>query len=292
MRFAIFSFGFSIENRSIIESTLEEFLDSKHQISLYAPLAKFLNISNGDHMLTWSNTSDLVDQRIDFFFSLGGDGTILRSVQKVKDTAIPIVGINLGRMGFLANVAKNDIIQTLKQLESGDYQVQERTLISLLSDIIDFQDNNIALNECTILKTDSSSMITIHAYLNNDYLNTYWCDGLIISTPTGSTAYSLSCGGPILEPGSKSFVITPVAPHTLTVRPLVIPDDMELSFEIEGRSEHYLCTLDSRKAFIDESQRLRIKRASFCASLVRFKESEFIDSLRLKLNWGQDVRNW
>ncbi|MFK7934494.1 MAG: NAD kinase [Saprospiraceae bacterium] len=234
---------------------------------------------------------DFAVRRIDFVITLGGDGTILNAVTMVRDTNIPILGINLGRLGFLASVEKKRIREAISLLKKGTYAIDERRLLYLESNIPIFGETRFALNDCTFLKRDTSSMITIHTYINGAYLNSYWADGLIIATPTGSTGYSLSCGGPIVFPNSGNFVITPVAPHNLNVRPVVISDDSIISFEVEGRAENFLCTLDSRFETITSAHQLAVRRNDFTAKIVRLHEAGFLHTLRNKLTWGIDARN-
>ena len=229
---------------------------------------------------------------IDYIFSVGGDGTLLDTITIVRDTHIPIVGINIGRLGFLASIGKDEIASCIDALEQGTISRDERTLIHLDSNIPDlFKGNNFALNEFTIHKKDSSAMITIHTYINGEFLMSYWADGLIISTPTGSTGYSLSCGGPIIFPTSENFVITPVAPHNLNIRPIIVSDASVISFEIEGRSEHFLVTLDSRFETVDASVQLAVRKENFTVILIRPNEQNFLDTLRNKLGLGVDQRN-
>ncbi len=225
-------------------------------------------------------------------FSIGGDGTLLETVNLVRDSQIPVLGINTGRLGFLANINKDDIKMAVKAVVEGNYTLEDRAVLELrTSDKTLFQDFSFALNELTVHKKDSSSMITIHTYINDRYLNSYWADGLIIATPTGSTAYSLSCGGPIIVPGSKNFVITPIAAHNLNVRPVVVPDDNEIRLHVEGRSSQFLASLDSRSEPIDSSVQLTIKRAPFNVSLIVLEHQNFLDTIRNKLMWGLDRRN-
>ena len=231
-------------------------------------------------------------KRFSFMITLGGDGTILNATTLVRDSSVPIVGINLGRLGFLASIEKAMIAETIEMLRAGYYEVEEREMLELVSEHGLFGEMAFALNDFTLLKRDTSSMITIHAYVNGDYLNSYWADGLIVATPTGSTGYSLSCGGPIVFPGSGNFVITPVAPHNLNVRPIVISDDSIVSFEVEGRAENFLCTLDSRHEVIDEEQSpLAVRKGAFATHLVRIKDRSFLHTIRGKLHWGKDARN-
>lgn len=234
---------------------------------------------------------DLIN-RIDYMFSVGGDGTLLDTITIVKDTNIPIVGINIGRLGFLANIGKDEIVSLIDALEQGAFTRDERTLIHLDSNLPGLFDGDAyALNEFTIHKKDSSAMIVIHTYINGEFLMSYWADGLIVSTPTGSTGYSLSCGGPIIFPTSENFVITPVAPHNLNIRPIVVSDNSVISFEIEGRSDHFLVTLDSRYESVDASVQLAVRKEAFTVTLIRPNEQHFLDTLRSKLSLGLDQRN-
>lgn len=239
----------------------------------------------------FENHLDFSVKKIDFFITMGGDGTILDALTLVQDSGVPIVGINLGRLGFLASIEKKRIREAILSLQKGMYTIQERTMLYLESNFPLFNGQPFALNDFTLLKRDTSSMITVHTYINGAYLNSYWADGLIIATPTGSTAYSLSCGGPIIFPGSGNFVVTPVAPHNLNVRPIVIPDDSVLTFEIEGRTENYLCTLDSRFDVVTVQHQLAIRKNDFSARIVQLHDVHFMETLHKKLAWGTDARN-
>jgi len=227
----------------------------------------------------------------DFIFSVGGDGTLLESVMQANARQIPILGINTGRLGFLATVSPDLLEDSLAALFEGQFKIEDRALISLLSDTDLFEEYNFALNDFTINKTDTSSMVTIHAYLDGEFLNSYWSDGLIVSTPTGSTGYSLSCGGPVVLPTNDVFIITPISPHNLNVRPMIIPDGSELSFKVESRSNNFLVSLDSRFRIVDETIALTVKKGKFKARLVKFNQGNFIETLRTKLHWGLDARN-
>lgn len=240
--------------------------------------------------LLYTNHRDL-HRNADFMISLGGDGTMLDAVCFIANSNIPIIGINLGRLGFLAAIPENEIEIALTALIKGSYTIDKRTLVHLDSSIPLFGDSPFALNEFTLHRKDSSSMIKIHTYLNGEFLNTYWADGLIVSTPTGSTGYSLSCNGPLVFPQTSSFVITPVAPHNLNIRPIVVPDNTVISFEIEGRTDNFLCTLDSRVETITRDVQLAVKKEDFTISLVRLDEHNFLKTIRQKLYWGIDSRN-
>lgn len=227
----------------------------------------------------------------DMLFSLGGDGTLLDTVTYVGSSNIPIIGINLGRLGFLAAIPEEEVDNAILSLVRGSYTTEKRTLIHLDSNIPLFDGAPFALNEFTLHRKDSSSMIKIHTYLNGAFLNTYWADGLIVATPTGSTGYSLSCNGPVVFPQTSSFVITPVAPHNLNTRSIVVPDDNVISFEVEGRTDQYLCTLDARTESITSEVQLAVRKEHFTISLVRPDEHNFLNTIRQKLYWGADRRN-
>ena len=231
------------------------------------------------------------DNHCDFIFSVGGDGTFLHSVLNIRNFSIPVIGVNSGRLGFLADIAENQVNKALATIFNHDFKVIERTMLQV--DFIGREnlDFNFALNEMTVLKTDTSSMINIYAYVGNALLNNYWADGLIIATPTGSTAYSLSVGGPILTPDSENFVITPLAPHNLTVRPIVVPDNYEIVLKVEGRGTHFLASLDFRSVPVELTTEIRIKKAGFKLKTLQLPEQSFFSTLRSKLMWGIDRRN-
>jgi NAD+ kinase len=223
--------------------------------------------------------------------SLGGDGTLLDTVTLVQNKGIPVLGVNYGRLGFLANIGKEDLHVAIRALANRTYVKEKRTLIHLDANIPIFNNMPYALNEFTLQKKDSSSMIKINTYLNGEFLNTYWADGLIVATPTGSTGYSLSCNGPIVFPDSGSFVITPISPHNLNIRPIVVPDNNIISFDIEGRTDSIICTLDSRRVVVPKEIQLAVKKENFCINLIRLNENNFLQTLRNKLSWGLDKRN-
>ena len=241
---------------------------------------------------TFHSYSEL-DSSFDIMISIGGDGTILRAATLVRDSGIPILGVNAGRLGFLAMVQKDEISEFLQFVIEKKYTISERTLISLTSssEISNIEDLNFAMNEISVSRKDTTSMITIETYLDGEFLNSYWADGLIIATPTGSTGYSMSCGGPILTPNVKSLVITPIAPHNLNARPLVITDDTEIRLKISGREDQYLVSLDSRIASVKNESVLTIKKTPFKINMVEIHEETFLKTLRNKLLWGEDKRN-
>ncbi len=292
MTVALYSRQLNVRHAVFIQKLLHTLHDRGFQTLVHAPyyqqLREHLEVPNS--FRTFSNHKDL-HQHIECMFSLGGDGTLLDTLSFVRDYKIPVLGINIGRLGFLANIGKEEIDSALEALQKGSYVHDRRSLIELDSNKPLFGNVNYALNEFAIHKKDTSAMITIHAYINGEFLNSYWADGLIVSTPTGSTGYSLSCGGPILTPQSASFVVTPIAPHNLNVRPIVVPDDSVISFEIEGRGDNYLCTLDSRYETIDNSFHIAVKKCAFNIDLVRLADHNFLNTLTKKLHWGSDSRN-
>jgi len=234
---------------------------------------------------------DFQVHRIDYVIVLGGDGTMLNAVTLVRDSNVAMLGINLGRMGFLNNIEKSYIDQAFDKLKRGMFQIDERSTLYLESTPSLFGDIPFALNDCTILKRDTSSMITVHTFVNGDFLNSYWADGIVLATPTGSTGYSLSCGGPVITPDSANFVLTPVAPHNLNVRPIVLSDTSVVSFEIEGRAENFICTLDSRFELIGSTHQLAVRKNDFTIKLVQLQDETFLKTIREKLAWGKDIRN-
>ena len=248
------------------------------------------NIQLPDTFETFTSHEDLT-QDIDFLVSLGGDGTLLDTVTLVRDKKIPVIGINFGRLGFLASIGRDEVPEAVKAIARRSFVVDKRTLIHLDSSSSLFNDVPYALNEFAIHKRDVSPMVKIHTYINGELLNTYWADGLILATPTGSTGYNLSCQGPIMFPDAHSFVITPIAPHNLNVRSIVVPDTTIISFEIESRSDEIIVALDSRREIVNKNIQLAIRRESFTMNLVRLNENNFLQTMRNKLSWGLDKRN-
>jgi NAD+ kinase len=228
---------------------------------------------------------------MDFLLSLGGDGTILDAVTLVQNRGIPILGVNFGRLGFLTGTDKENFSLALNELINGNYVIDQRTLLHLDASALLFGDLPFALNDFTITKRDIDPMAKIHTFLNGEYINSYYADGLIVATSTGSTGYSMSCNGPILFPNSANFVITPIAPHHLNTRPLIVPDSSVISFEIDSRSNKIICTLDARHELVESNIQLAVQKENFTIKLVRFKENSFLSTLRNKLSWGIDKRN-
>jgi NAD+ kinase len=230
-------------------------------------------------------------KNVNFFLSIGGDGTLLESVTYVGKSGVPILGINTGRLGFLATISREGVRSAIDNLLEGNFQTDERTLLHLSSNPPLFGNTPFALNDLTIMKKDSSSMITVHVFVDGELLNSYWADGIVVATPTGSTGYSLSCGGPLIYPHSESLVITPVSPHNLAARPIVISENSEISFQIEGRSKKFLVSLDSRYETVDANVKLSVKKEKFRIKLVLLPGYTYFKTLRQKLNWGLDIRN-
>jgi NAD+ kinase len=275
-----------------IQFLFDKLNECKADVFIFEPFYQFLvkKLTLPGSVKTFKTNVDL-KHGVDYMLSLGGDGTFLETVIYVRDSGIPILGINTGRLGFLANVAKTEISSAIDSLTKKKYTLETRALLNLTTASNLFGDVNYALNELTVMKKDSSAMITVNAYINGEYLNSYFADGLIIATPTGSTAYSLSCGGPLVMPGSQNFVITPIAPHNLNVRPLVISDNNVITLKITGRSSHYMVSLDSRSEVIDSSIELTLKKADFYVNFIKLENQSFFSTIRNKLLWGLDKRN-
>ncbi|MEN8119578.1 MAG: NAD kinase [Bacteroidota bacterium] len=293
MNIAIYGKKFNPDFDKCIIRLFEVLEKAKANVSIYEPFFHFINkrLSLKKDSLTFFSDHKDFKNNHDILLSIGGDGTFLESVTFVKDKGIPIAGINSGRLGFLANISKNEMEIALNKILNKSYSFEERELIQLDTPDNLFKNDNFALNEITVQKTDSSSMITIHVYLNGQFLNTYWADGLIIATPTGSTAYSLSAGGPIVAPNAKNYIITPLAPHNLTIRPIVIPNHHNLTLKIEGRDQNYLVSLDHRHKVFSTSVELKIKKSKFKIKMLKHDDRTFYSTLREKLMWGLDKRN-
>jgi NAD+ kinase len=292
MKVAIYSRVIDYDQHNKVQQLLDELSRENIQPVIYQPFYEMIQSSFQfpERTTTFNDSNDLTDA-IDFLISLGGDGTLLDTVTLVRNKNIPVLGINFGRLGFLASIGLKELHLSVQSLVKRTIVIDKRSLIHLDASKPLFGDVPYGLNEFAIHKTDTSPMIKIHTYLNGEFLNTYWADGVIVATPTGSTGYSLSCSGPVVFPESSSFVITPVAPHNLNVRPIIVPDDNIISFEIEGRTDHFICALDSRKELVDKKVQLAVRRESFTLSLVRLNENNFLQTLRNKLSWGLDTRN-
>ena len=251
-----------------------------------------LQKSKTSHVHKLFSSYEDLDSTVDLMITIGGDGTLLRSISFVRDLGIPIIGINTGRLGFLATLNQELLNIELKKILKGEFNVEERSLLEVnIDNNNDFSDFNFALNEVSVGRKNTTSMIEIKTTLNGEYLNTYWADGLIVSTPTGSTGYSLSCGGPIMTPSSQTFSITPIAPHNLNARPLVISDEIKIELSVEGREETHLLSLDSRINSLKNNVKIKIKKANYKIKLASFQNNSFYKTLRSKLLWGEDRRN-
>jgi NAD+ kinase len=292
----IFLYGHKIKDESdlfyirLLRETIAEFGGALLVYDLF--LKEICQIDATFSYLPVFNTyEEIKANQPDVVLTMGGDGTILHVITLVKDTGIPILGINLGRLGFLASVEKKNLRKALVQLFKKEYTLASRSLLGLTCNLPVFEDFPFALNDFTLNKRDTSSMITIHTYIDGVLLNSYWADGIIISTPTGSTGYSLSCGGPIMFPDSTTMVITPVAPHNLNVRPIVIPDFHRISLRVEGRTDSFMSTLDSRYETITSDHRIEITKGHFRINFIQLKGQSFMKTISEKLMWGLDKRN-
>ncbi|HMG16734.1 MAG TPA: NAD kinase [Saprospiraceae bacterium] len=293
MHIVIFSKIFKVQDKKLIQGLFDILAEENFKVSVYKDY--FLQIKEqikiGSDIGIFNGDEEIESKNVDILFSLGGDGTFLSATTEVRNSGVPILGLNLGRLGFLASVESKYLCEAVKALKRGMYILEERSLLHLESNYPLFGELTFALNDCTILKRDTSSMVRIKTYINGAFLNSYWADGLIIATPTGSTGYSLSCGGPIIFPNSENFVITPVAPHNLNVRPIIISDSSVISFEVEGRGETFLCTLDSRVESITSAHQLAIRKCDFTIKMVLLNDHSFMQTIREKLDWGRDARN-
>jgi NAD+ kinase len=294
MKIAIYGQSYTGNTQNSVHTLLDLLLHKKVEVTIEN---EFFNeiIKGGASSETYHvfKTFKSLDNSIDLLISIGGDGTILRAITFVGDLSIPIVGINTGRLGFLSTIQTNEIEGAVCQILNGDFKISERTLLSVETNPKnkDINELNFALNEIAVSRKNTTAMIKVETHLNGEYLTSYWADGLIISTPTGSTSYSLSCGGPVITPNTGSFVLTPIAPHNLSARPLVIPNDTTIQLKVDGREEHYLMSLDSRIATLHNSTIITIKKAAFKIKMVELINESFIDTLRKKLLWGEDKRN-
>jgi len=243
-----------------------------------------------DDIDEFSSHEDL-KKGIDLSFSIGGDGTFIQNVKFVRDSGVPVLGINTGRLGFLANISRDQLEEAMELVRKKEYTLQKRSLIRVETEGDLFGDENVAFNELTLQKKDTSSMLTVHASLDGKYLNSYWADGLIVATPSGSTAYSLSCGGPIVTPGCQIHILTPIAPHNLNVRPMVVPDHLPIKLSIEGRERKYLISIDGNSKSISQKEEVMIHKADYMINVIRFEDNNFLDTIRNKMLWGIDKRN-
>lgn len=292
MKVAIFGKEFNSNQLHYIRILADALENKGCKILIWRPFYDFIKdrIIFRQEITLYNDHADLKGQA-DLLFSVGGDGTMLHSVQLVRDSGIPIAGINLGRMGFLSSIPPAEITAAVEEIMENRYRIVKRSLISLLSPHTLFNDFNYAFNELSINKKENSSLVVVHVWVNDQLLHSYWSDGLIIATPTGSTAYSLSCGGPILTPDSNNFVITPIAPHNLSVRPVVIPDSSLIRIRVDSREHQALVGLDSQSAVIIPENELIVGKAKYEINLVQRLNETFFSTIRAKLNWGSDIRN-
>lgn len=294
MKIAIYGQSYNDNTKQSIHTLLNLLLNKKLEVTIENAFFNEIKLINGfaEKYKTFKTFKSL-DNSFDLLISIGGDGTILRAITFVRDLSIPIVGINTGRLGFLSTIQTNEIEEAICHILNGNFKISERTLLSVETDPENKAINelNFALNEIAVSRKNTTAMIKVETHLNKEYLTSYWADGLIVSTPTGSTGYSLSCGGPVITPKTDSFVLTPIAPHNLNARPLVIPDSTEIQLKVDGREDHYLMSLDSRIATLVNPTIVTIKKAPFKIKMVELINESFINTLRKKLLWGEDKRN-
>ena len=293
MRIAIYGRDFNDSVLPFVQEVFDALAKQQVTVLVYLKFHNFIKakVKLPVNIITFSTHAELLTE-VDVLLSLGGDGTLLDTLSLIRDSQIPVIGINFGRLGFLASINKNEINTAIEALVKGAYSLDKRSILNFESQNSLFGDENFALNDITIHRRDNSAMMIIHAYMNGEFINSYWADGLIIATPTGSTAYSLSCGGPIILPNAQNFVITPIAPHNLNVRPIIVPDDVKLTFEIEARSTKFLVSCDSRTETVDRSVKININKANFNVNLLRLNNESYLTTLRNKLLWGIDTRNY
>jgi len=292
MRVAIFGKDYDKSQNRYIQLLIDELNSRNAQLCFYKPYFEKIKVNlNVPEKVCFYETHKQLRNHADIMFSIGGDGTMLNTLPFVRDSEIPILGINLGRLGFLSSIPKDEIKAAIDNVWKRNYFLEQRTLIQLVKPDNLFGELNFALNDLTIYRTNSASLLIIHVYIDDKFLNTYWGDGLIVSTPTGSTAYSLSVGGPIITPGSQNFVIAPIASHNLTVRPIVIQDSSVIKIRVEGRENDYQLTLDSQQRTLGMEEEIVIKKCNFKVNLVQMNDKDFFKTIREKLLWGKDIRN-
>lgn len=293
MKVAVFGTSLSSDFIPVLQEFFQFLKTNKVEVQLSKRFYSFLveELNTSPYYTSLFHSFADFDEKNEFIFSVGGDGTFLHSVLNIRNFDIPVIGVNSGRLGFLADISADQIQDALTHIFNHRYKIVERSMLQVNFEGCKNLDFNYALNEMAVLKTDTSSMINVSAFINNEFLNNYWADGLIIATPTGSTAYSLSVGGPILTPDSENFVITPLAPHNLTIRPIVVPDKCEITLKVEGRGTHYLTALDFRSEPVELSTVIKIRKANFMLKTLQLSEQPFFNTLRNKLMWGVDRRN-
>ncbi|MFD1616502.1 NAD kinase [Gelatiniphilus marinus] len=294
MKVAVFGLFYNERTAVSVESLFSFLLKNNFDTYIESAFCKLINQeANNKKDYASFKTFEALDASFDLLISIGGDGTILRAIAFVQDLGIPVIGINTGRLGFLSTIQVDDIENAIQNIVDGKYSISERNLLAVetLPENSKIASLNFALNEVAVSRKNTTSMITVDTHLNGEYLTTYWSDGLIVSTPTGSTGYSLSCGGPVIAPGTNSFVLTPIAPHNLSARPLVIPNNTEIQLKVKGREEQHLVSLDSRIATLNNGTLIKIKKAPFKIKMINLLNESFLDTLRKKLLWGEDNRN-
>jgi len=291
MKIALFGNEFSSNYTKYIKHLVHKLENENIEIIIHHQFHDFLqnSIDFSDRVSTFERIT--ANDNIDYLFSIGGDGTLLRAVTYVRESNIPIMGINTGRLGFISSISTDQIDVAVDNVLNGEYKIRSRTVLELDTENSLFGTTNFALNEVAIVKKDTSSMIRIDAFIDDEFLNSYWADGLLISTPTGSTGYSLSCGGPIILPGTENIIIAPIAPHNLNVRPIIINEKSTIRLKVEDRDQLALVSLDSRSRAFDSSLELIIRKADFKINLIEPKDNSFITTIRTKLMWGSDKRN-
>ncbi len=291
-KIALFGKSFEQDGALYLQQLLDKLKILNCTLLLYEPFFKKIETKAAIkcNFSLFNNYRELKNNA-DMLISVGGDGTLLDTITLVRDSGIPVLGINLGRLGFLSSISRDEILPAIDKALSGDYSIDERTLLTLTTEENIFGDLNFALNELSITKSNTQALALINVYVDDKFLNSYWADGLLIATPTGSTAYSLSCNGPIVTPNSENFVITPIASHNLTVRPIIIPDKSTIRIKVGGRNRHYQIGLDSRFQTIDHTTELIVSRADFKINLIQLNNKDFFTTIREKLLWGKDQRN-
>ena len=294
MKIAVYGPLYNERSKSTIQNSYRAYLKKRDAIVVFEKnfYTSIVSDSDIDINTYFSDTFEVLDASFDLLISIGGDGTILRAITFVKDLKIPIVGINTGRLGFLATIPMNTIHEAMDEIFEGNYRISKRSLLTIEVDAKDTSFNlDFALNEIAVSRKNTTSMISVETWLDNEYLTSYWADGLIVSTPTGSTGYSLSCGGPVIIPESDSLVLTPIAPHNLNARPLVISSDKVIKLKVSGRENQHLVSLDSRINTLENNTTITIQKAPFCIHMIELTEDGFLETLRKKLLWGADPRN-
>ena len=292
MRIALYGRGFGSDYDGLMKEVLRVLNDAGTETIVFSGFLNDMKRCFGtDAEYQMFNSYEQLKGRADMLFSFGGDGTMLDSLEYVRDTAIPVFGINTGRLGFLSSVSPKETVEAVKKILNGEFEVEKRSLLELVGEEDRFKGINYALNELSVMRKDGSSLIVIQVFVDDKLLNTYWADGLILATPTGSTAYSLSAGGPIVAPNTDSFLITPISAHNLSVRPVVISDKSNVKIKVDGRCDAYDLNLDSRTKLVDKGLQLEVKKADFSFNMVKLQGRDFFEAIRNKLLWGNDVRN-